>query len=219
MVTVFKFNQYIKENKSLKKLKISTLEECNIKRKKYQSENFTPQEIIEIKKILNKDLNLKYNINKNKIDINYLSIAPQSAGILVEKLEDEWFITRVNSFNCIDNNYIIDGFDDIMELLKMFPFYFSILKLFNDCEIDENIDKSMIFHTLLDNKSSVYEKIKIILLVLNSKLLNDSDVLEILSTECKSITLLVGSINKIYKNNKDLITNLATCSDLLKNNS
>lgn len=122
MATIFKFNQYdlIKENKSIQNLKINTVEECNIKRKKFPAENFTTQEIIEIKKIFDKDPNLKYNIygtakdrpwrhteslSKNILDINKKCI--------VEKLEDEWFILKVGSFTDIENHYIIDGFNDV----------------------------------------------------------------------------------------------------------
>ncbi len=219
MATIFKFNQYdlIKENKSIQNLKVNTVEECNIKRKKFPAENFTTQEIIEIKKIFDKDPNLKYNIygsqslSKNILDINKKCI--------VEKLEDEWFILKVGSFTDIEKHYIIDGFNDVRELLKLLPFAFPILELFISSENDGNIDKSTVFHTLLNDKSSIYEKIRVILLTFNSKLLDDTDVLEILRTKCINTTLLVKSINVIYKNNKDILWNSQLCLNLLKNNS
>lgn len=211
MVNIFKFNQYlIKENKLTQKLNPNSLEECEIKRRKFPIDNFTTQEVIEIKKILDEDTNLKYTIDKNILDISKVCI--------VEKLEDEWFIFKAGSFTHTEDFYIIDGFDDIKELLKLFPFTFSILKLFRSSEYDDKIEKSIIFHTLLNTKSTLYDKLKVILLVLNSKLLNDNDVGELLSTKCRDILLLSRELNKIYTNNKNILANLETCLDILKNN-
>ena len=66
------------------------------------------------------------------------------------EVKDEWFYSQSGSFADIENHYIIDSL--MMLELSILNYYFS--------EYDE-ILINLSFHTLLNDKSSIYEKIRV----------------------------------------------------------